>query len=235
MTSCSDKKMPEELIPLLEEKYAKYWWKEEDELDYKEAMKDPFKNIIFTLLSQNTSSQNTRRAYAGLKSNFEITPQCLFNADEEEISKAIKPGGLHRIKAGRIKKISEYVLKNYNGNLSWVFEMPKDKVREELIKIPGIGDKTADVLLSSIHGQREAFVIDTHMQRIAKRLGLVDKKASYKEIQKKLNNFFPWKKISKEKEERIVGLFWLLAKHTCKAIKPRCNECILNEVCEKVI
>ena len=235
MTSCSDKKMPEKLLPLLEEKYARYWWKEEDEVDYKEAMKDPFKNIIFTLLSQNTSSQNTRRAYIGLKSRFEITPQSLLKADEKEISKAIQPGGLHRIKAKRIKEISGYVLKKFNGNLSWVFEMPKEKVREEIIKIPGIGNKTADVLLSSIHGQREAFVIDTHMARIAKRLGLVDGKASYKEIQEKLNCFFPWKKISKEREERTVGLFWLLAKHTCKAIKPRCNECILNEICDKVI
>jgi len=235
MISCSDKKLPEKLLPLLEKKYAKYWWKEEDEIDYKEAMKDPFKNIIFTLLSQNTSSQNTRKAYLGLKSNFEITPQSLSNADEKEISKAIQPGGLHRIKANRIKKISEYVLKKFNGNLSWVFEMPKEEVRKEIIKIPGIGNKTADVLLSSIHGQREAFVIDTHMARIAKRLGLVDDKADYKEIQEKLNRFFPWEKISREKEGRIVGLFWLLAKHTCKARKPRCNECILNKICDKII
>lgn len=223
------------MLQLLEERYAKYWWKEDDEVEYRQAMKDPFKNIIFTLLSQNTSTENTRKAYLGLKSNFEITPQSLFDADEKEISKAIRPGGLYRIKAKRIKEISAHVLKNFDGDISWVMKKPKGEVRQEIIKIPGIGDKTVDVLLSSIHGQREAFVVDTHMARIAGRLGLVDEKADYKQIQEKLKNFFPWEKIPKEREGRVVGLFWLLAKHTCRARKPNCNECILDEICEKII
>lgn len=233
MASCSDKKMPAELIPVLEKNYAKYWW--QDEGDYREAMKDPFKNLIFTLLSQNTSSENTRRAYVGLKSCFDITPRALVNADEKEISRAIKPGGLHRIKTRRIKEISSYVLQKFDGDLSWVFRMPKGKARAELINMPGIGDKTADVLLSSIHGQKEAFVIDTHMARIAKRIGLVGEKASYEEIQDKLVKFIPWEAIPKDKGERVIGLFWLFAKHTCNARKPRCSGCMLNKICEKII
>ncbi len=231
--SCSDRKMPAVLLPLLEKNYARYWWRAEDE--YREAMKDPFRNIIFTLLSQNTSSENTRRAYLGLKSNFEINPGVLVDADENAISRAIRPGGLHRIKAKRIKQISSYVLENFDGDLSWVFGMPREEVRQEILKIPGIGDKTADVLLSSIHGQKAALVIDTHMARIAKRLVLVDEKADYEEIQQKLNGFFPWDRIPREMEERVVGLFWLLAKHTCSARKPCCDECILNEICKKII
>ncbi|MGC8937038.1 MAG: endonuclease III domain-containing protein [Candidatus Methanomethylicaceae archaeon] len=61
--------------------------------------------------------------------------------------------------------------------------MPKERVRDELKKLNGVGDKTADVLMSSIFGQREYFVVDTHMMRIAKRLGIVDEGASYKEVQ----------------------------------------------------
>ncbi len=232
-TSCSDKKMPAGLVSVLEKNYAKYWWQDSD--DYREAMKDPFKNLIFTLLSQNTSSENTRRAYAGLKSGFDITPESLVNADEREISRAIKPGGLHRTKARRIKEISSYVLQKFDGDLSWVFDMPKEGARAEITKIPGIGDKTADVLLSSIHGRKEAFVIDTHMARIARRIGLVDGKAGYEEIQKKLVEFIPWEAIPKDKEERVIGLFWLFAKHTCNARKPRCSECMLNKICEKII
>lgn len=227
--------MPVELIQLLEERYAKYWWKSEDEKEYREAMEDPFKNIIFTLLSQNTSSQNTRKAYRGLTSKFEITPISLIYADEEEISKAIQPGGLHRVKAKRIREISAYILEKFSGDLSWVFEKPRMEVRQEIMKLPGIGDKTADVLLSFIHGHRDAFVVDTHMARIAKRLGIVQNGASYKEIQNQLNSFIPWKNIPKEKEERVAGLYWLLAKHTCKAVKPNCDECILNEICKKII
>jgi len=58
---------------------------------------------------------------------------------------------------------------------------------------------------------------------------------SYEEIQRGLKDIFPWEKISDSEEERIVGLFWLLAKHTCSARKPKCNECLLNKICDKII
>jgi endonuclease-3 len=101
------------------------------------------------------------------------------------------------------------------------------------MKLPGVGDKTADVLISSIHGHREAMVVDTHMRRIAVRLGLVEKNAHYEEVQKALANFFPWNSIPKGKEERAVGLFWMLAKHTCAARAQRCDKCLLAGICEK--
>ncbi len=108
-------------------------------------------------------------------------------------------------------------------------------VREKIIRLPGVGDKTADVLISSIHGHREALVVDTHMWRIAIRLGLVEKDAAYMRVQEALTKFFPWKKIPKDKEERMVGLFWMLAKHTCVSRRPKCKECLLNKICEKNI
>ncbi len=198
-------------------------------------MSNPFKNIIFTLLSQNTSSVNTHRAYLGLLREFEVTPKSLAEANEKEMSEAIRPGGLHKVKARRIKEIARYVLSEYSGDLSWVFKEPKEVAREKVVKLPGVGDKTADVLISSIHGHREALVVDTHMWRIAVRLGLVEKNANYKEIQEALTNFFPWKSIPKAKEERMVGLFWMLAKHTCVARRPKCENCILVGICDKNI
>jgi endonuclease-3 len=223
------------LIGKLESEYSRYWWRGDEESLFKEAMKDPFKNIVFTLLSQNTSSENTRRAYLGLIRKLKVTPECLVKADREEISEAIRPGGLHRIKANRMKEIAKRVLLEYNGDLSWVYREPKEVVREKIMKLPGVGDKTADVLISSIHGQREAIVVDTHMRRIAVRLGLVQKSASYQEVQKALINFFLWKSIPKEKEERIVGLFWMLAKYTCVAGRPKCEKCMLAGICDKKI
>ena len=202
---------------------------------FREAMSDPFKNIIFTLLSQNTSSENTRRAYLGLIHKFDVTPQCLVEVDEKEISEAIRPGGLHRVKAKRMKQIAQYVLSEYDGDLSWVYKEQKEVVRDKIMKLPGVGDKTADVLISSIYGHREALVVDTHMRRIAVRLGLVEENASYQETQKALTNFFPWKNIPKGKEERMVGLFWMLAKHTCAAREPRCESCMLAGICDKRI
>jgi len=176
------KSLAPSLIGKLEGEYSRYWWKPDEESLFREAMKDPFKNIVFTLLSQNTSSENTRRAYLGLTRELDVTPQCLVEADEEEISEAIRPGGLHRVKAKRIKEIARLVLLEYNGDLSWVYREPKEAVREKIMKLPGVGDKTADVLISSIHGYREAMVVDTHMARISARLGIVKKNSSYKEV-----------------------------------------------------
>ncbi len=135
------------------------------------------------------------------------------------------------MKAGRIKKASEYICNKWDSSMNWVYKLPKEKLREELFKIPGVGEKTADVIVSSIHGYENAFVVDTHMKRIAIRLGLADESSSYKKIQEKLSDIFPWEKI--ENKEEIVALFWLMAKYTCNARKPRCNECPLKSLCKR--
>jgi len=229
------KKLSIGLLPTLEEKYGRYWWTEDEEQVFKDVFNQPFKNLIFTILSQNTSGENTRRAYLSLASRFLVEPYTLAEAEENEISEAIRPGGLHKVKARRIKEGSRYVVEKFGGDLSTVLSFPKEEARKVLKQIPGVGDKTADVLLSSIHGYREMLVVDTHMSRIAKRLGLVNDNAKCEDIQKSLKEFIPWNEIPQESWERIVGLFWLLAKHTCKAQRPKCGECLLTDICEKGI
>jgi endonuclease-3 len=230
MASCTDKQLGRPHLKALE-RYEEYWWGEDDERDYQQAMQEPFSSLVFTLLSQNTSSQNTRRAYEGLRSSFEVTPKSLCCADESALARAIMPGGLHHVKAGRIRELAAYILDEYDGDLSWVYDAPQDIVRDRLLEMPGIGPKTADVLLSHIHGHRDAFVVDTHMFRIAYRLGLVERGASYGEVQRCIASFFPWKDIPAERQERTAGLFWFLARHTCRARVPRCGECPLADIC----
>lgn len=223
-------KLSEEKIREMEKIYSGYWWSEEEEEEYREISSDPFKLLIFTILSQNTSGINTRRAYRNLNERFKIDAFSLSKAEEHEIAEAIRHGGLYRVKARKIKEVSKYLLENYEGRLDKILKMDMEKARKELLKLPGVGNKTADVILASIYGQRKAFVVDTHMRRIAIRLGLVNEKANYDEIEKKLKEIFPWEKL-KGKEDRVAGLFWLLAKHTCRAINPKCEECILKEDC----
>ncbi|MEW6070611.1 MAG: hypothetical protein AB1485_08340, partial [Candidatus Thermoplasmatota archaeon] len=136
------------------------------------------------------------------------------------------------IKAERIKACSQYILKKLNSSLSKILKLPVSKARKKLNLIPGVGAKTADVLLSNIYGSKEVLVIDTHMRRLALRLGLVEKNASYNKTQHALSDFIPWDKISKRKHELFVSLLWLLAKHTCRAIKPKCGECSLKNICK---
>jgi len=103
------------LIPILEEKYGPKWWP----VQYPEDVaKDPFKNLILTVLSQNTSEANCVRAYRGLASKFEIKPRVLAEAKEADIREAIRSGGLYNVKAKRIKDLSKAVLEIFHGNLA---------------------------------------------------------------------------------------------------------------------
>lgn len=218
------KNLDPKLIPILEEKYGPKWWP----VQYpKDVSKDPFKNLILTVLSQNTSEANCIRAYKGLSAKFEVKPEILSGAREAEIREAIRSGGLYNIKAKRIKELSKTVLERFRGDLTSILSLPKEDARKKFMELPGIGPKTADVLLSSRHGYSQVFVVDTHMDRIAKRLGLVKPDAKYEEIQVALKSFIPW-----DKGERVGGLFWLLAKYTCRAQNPKCYECPIIAICD---
>jgi endonuclease-3 len=210
-------------IPILEEKYGRYWWP----VEYpEETSTDPFKNLIITVLSQNTSEINCVRAYKGLTAKFEVRPEVLARANVEEIKEAIRSDGLYNVKSKRIKELSQAVLEKFEGAISSVLALPKEEARKRLMELPGIGKKTADVLLAHMHSYAEVMVVDTHIERIAKRLGLVKPNAKYEEIQKALKAFIPW-----EKGERTSGLLWLLAKYTCRAQNPKCHECPIVKLC----
>jgi len=218
------KTLDPKFIPILEEKYGRFWWP----VEYpEETSKDPFKNLIITVLSQNTSEINCVRAYKGLAARFEVKPEVLAKAKIEDIREAIKSGGLYNVKSKRIKELSQAVLEKFGGDVSSVLVLPKEDARKRLMELPGIGKKTADVLLAHRHSYAEVMVVDTHMDRIAKRLGLVKPDAKYEEIQRALKVFVPW-----DKGEKTGGLLWLLAKYTCRAQNPKCHECPIIELCD---
>ena len=212
------------LIRALEDKYGPFWWPED--MYPKDLSSDPFRRIIITVLSQNTSEVNCIRAYKGLAAKFEITPEALARADQEELKEAIRSGGLYNVKSKRIKQLSKVILEKFGGDLKPVLSLPKEEAKEKLMELPGIGNKTADVLLTDTYSYREVIPVDTHYDRLAKRLGLVKQNAKYDEIQKALINFIP-----KENRDRVAGLLWLLAKHTCRAKSPKCYECPINPLC----
>ncbi len=214
------------LISALEEKYGPHWWPAD--MYPEDSSSDPFKHLIITVLSQNTSEINCIRAYKGLADKFEITPTALAGADQEEIKEAIRSGGLYNIKSKRIKELSRVVLERFEGDIAPVLSLPKEEAKDRLMELPGIGNKTADVLLTSRYGYQKVLPIDTHYDRLAKRLGLVKEDAQYQEIQEALFNFIP----EHERRDRVSGLLWLLAKYTCKAQRPRCYECPIVELCE---
>jgi len=217
------KMLTQELVNSMEEKYGKFWWPEDF---YPDLSKEPFKSLVLTVLSQNTSEINCVRAYRSLASEFEITPEALAKADLDKLKEAIKSGGLYNIKAKRIKDLAKAVIEKFGSDVASILNLPKEKAKERLRELPGIGPKTADVLLTDRYSYREILPVDTHYDRIAKRLGLVRSDASYDEVQKALMDFIP------KGNERATGLLWLLAKHTCRAQKPKCYECLIVDLCD---
>ena len=218
------KNLDVKLIDSLEKKYGPLWetiWPEEY------SFKDPFKSLIITVLSQNTSETNCIRAYNGLSAKFDITPEILGRADHSEIKETIRSGGLYNVKTQRIKELSTAVLEKFGGNLSPILLLPQEKAKRKLMELPGIGNKTADVLLTTHYSYQRVIPIDTHLERVTKRIGLVGSDADYNTVQDALMNFLP-----EEKRARLSGLMWLLAKNTCRAKSPKCYECPLTCLCD---
>ena len=182
----------------------------------------PFKNLIIGILSQNTNDKNSTRAYLGLVKRFEISPVGLAKAPRSEIREAIKSGGLYNIKAKRIKKFANAVLEKHKGDLSSVVNLPREEARRELIKLPGIGIKTADVCLAYC-SDCSIIPIDTNINRVAKRLDLCHSEATYEEVQNSLEEVIPSKQRIRAHEMLIR-----LGRDYCRAKNPLCQSCPVN-------
>ena len=139
--------------------------------------KDPLSELIFTILSQNTTDTNRDRAYERLRSRFPRWRDVL-EADREEVEEAIRIGGLGRQKSSRIQEILR-TINRHRGDLSmdYLKEMSIEEARQELLSFTGVGKKTAAIVLLFSLG-RPAFPVDTHVHRVGKRLGLIPENMS---------------------------------------------------------
>jgi len=191
----------------------------------------PFETLIRTIISQNTNWRNTRAAYKRLSEKFEIKPEVLAEVDIREIEEALRIAGLFRNKARVIKEVSKQIKEKFDGDLNRVLSMPIEEARKILMSLPGVGPKTADILLL-FNARKPVMPVDTHIMRISKRLGLVREKAGYEEIRKTIENLLPKK--SEVMLEMHLALI-RLGREICKAKKPKCDVCPLNNICRKLL
>jgi len=137
----------------------------------------PMDELVFTILSQHTSDINSSRAFQRLMDRFG-TLEHVAVAAIPEIEQAIAPGGLAKIKAPRIKNVLNKVLElNGSLDLSFLREMPLNEAKAWLRQLPGIGPKSAGIVLSFSLGM-PAMAIDTHIYRVCQRLGVIGPKVS---------------------------------------------------------
>ncbi len=186
---------------------------------------DPLPELVYTILSQNTSDKNSERAFKNLTSVFR-NMESLVEADRTIIEKCIKIGGLAAIKSARIQKVLQTII-HLRGNLdlSFLADIPLENAKDWLKKLPGIGPKSAAVILCFSFG-RPAMPVDTHIYRVASRLGLIPNKASFQSAHDILENLVLRKEIFRFHVYLIQH-----GRKICKAQKPLCGSCILKNDC----
>jgi endonuclease-3 len=189
------------------------------------SKRDPFETLIVTIISQNTADRNTARAFENLSKWFEITPEALAKAELSQIEECIRPAGLFKSKAQTMKKAASTILEKYHGTLQPILSMPLEDARKTLMQFPGVGPKTADVVL--LFSAKQATVpVDTHVNRVAKRLGFARANGDYEVVRKSLQQLFD--------SSDYLAVHVLLIEHgrkTCKARRPLCTECPVNLYC----
>ncbi|MEM2875195.1 MAG: endonuclease III [Candidatus Hadarchaeales archaeon] len=183
-----------------------------------------FLTLVRTVLSQNTTSRNADLAFRRLVGRL-TTPEELASADVREIARLIRPSGMYRIKSKNLRLMSRALLERYGGDLRRVLRMPYPDAKRELKSLPGVGQKTADVVLA-FAGGRDVFPVDTHVFRLSRRLGFAGEKDGYEDVRRKLESVTP-------RGKRVMAhlLFIQLGRRICRARNPRHDECPVRDLC----
>jgi len=187
--------------------------KPESELEYS----NPFQLLVAVILSAQATDKSVNKATKSLFKTHK-TPTDFVNLGEEGLKTYIKTIGLYNNKAKNIIKASKLLISDYNSTIS-------DKL-EDLIKLPGVGRKTANVVLNVVF-KKPTMPVDTHVFRVSNRIGLVNTKNPL-DTEKALLKIVP-KKYGIDAHHLLI----LHGRYTCKARTPLCEECVIEKYCKK--
>ncbi len=190
---------------------------EESIPDYSTELRysNPFELVIATILSAQCTDERVNATTPALFARFP-TPAALAAADPLEVEELVKSTGFYRNKAKSIMACSATLEADFGG------EVPS--TMEDLVKLPGVGRKTANLMLGEIFG-KPAVVVDTHVKRVAQRLGLT-RSSEPEEIEADLQKALP-KKSWWPGSSRLL----LHGRYVCLAKKPKCAECVIRDLC----
>lgn len=179
---------------------------------------NPFELVIAVALSAQCTDVLVNKVTKNLFEKYK-SPEDYIRVPIEELEQDIRSIGLYRNKAKNIQKLSRMILEEYQG------EVPTD--RDELTKLPGVGRKTANVVVSVAFGV-PAIAVDTHVERVSKRLGFCRWKDSVLEVERTLMNKVPMEEWSVTHHRLIF-----FGRYHCKAQSPRCESCPLLDICRE--
>jgi endonuclease-3 len=176
---------------------------------------NPFTLLVAVALSAQATDKSVNKATPALFKAAD-TPQKMIKLGEDKVRNYIKTIGLFNLKAKNIVALSKILIDNYGG------DVPAD--RDELVKLPGVGRKTANVVLNMAFGQ-PTMAVDTHIFRVSNRTGLAAGKTP-DQVEAKLEKVVP-------DEFKMHAHHWLIlhGRYTCLARKPGCPQCIVKDLC----
>jgi len=179
--------------------------------------KDPYRILISCILSLRTKDRTTSAAASRLF-NVADTPDKMIKLTKEQIANLIYPVGFYNVKAEKILKITGILLNEYKG------EVPSDL--DELLKLPGVGRKTANLVITEAYG-KDGICVDTHVHRITNRWGFVSTRSPYEtevELKKRLPKRY-WKELN--------SLLVKFGQTVCVPVAPFCSKCKIINYCKR--
>ena len=204
------KKQGKEIVEILRKKYPDA----KCSLDFE----TPFEMLVAVMLSAQCTDERVNKTTPSIFAKYS-TPKDFADIDLQKLEELIHPCGFYKNKAKNIKACAKMILEKHAG------EVPK--TMEELVELPGVGRKSANVVMLEAFGDAQGIAVDTHCKRIANKLGLSKEKEPEK-IEQDLLKIF-----EKEDYKDINHLLIWHGRNTCDARKPKCEECVLKEICEE--
>lgn len=177
----------------------------------------PFELVVAVMLSAQCTDERVNKTTPSIFANYS-TPEDFANIDITKLEELIHPCGFYKTKAKNLKACAQKIVTDFHG------EVPK--TMEELITLPGVGRKSANVILLEVFGIAQGIAVDTHAKRISNKLGLSSQTEPEK-IEQDLLKIFP-----KEYLKDINHLFVWHGRNFCNARKPQCKDCPINHYCE---
>ena len=178
--------------------------------------KNPLELLVATILSAQATDEQINAITPKLFKKY-TTAKDYADAERTELEQDIKSSGFYHNKAKNIQNTAKMLVDKYNGQVP--------RTMEELVELPGVARKTANIVLFNAYGVIAGVAVDTHVRRLAQRLGLSENSDPNK-IEKDLMNLVP-----KDKWMRITDLLIFHGRRVCTAKKPRCDACVLNKIC----
>ena len=201
-------RVAEKVIELLEKQFP----------DAKTALNysNPLEMLVATMLSAQTTDARVNIVTKKLFKKY-LTPEDYANADLKELEQDIHSTGFYHNKARNLQKCCRMLVEKFHSQVP--------KTMDELLELPGVARKTANIVLNNSYGIIAGIAVDTHVHRVSQRLGLTENEDAAK-IEQDLMKITP-----KEKWMRLTDLLIFHGRQVCDARKPKCDVCVLNKIC----